>query len=258
MTSGRWDQEIPPASRDVIGPHKEKVPPPRVSPATWQSPKGLQTGRIRAFVDSFAYFHYFPKFSQSLLGAGGAGGVPILSPPQEAAAWPEPLRASGSLQRPQTRPHPWGHARVIGAAQAAAAEIRWNRAPARTGTEAAAGWNSAPAPRASLLSLLAWRWWPCDGTGCMGWDWAAVPGGHPWRGLPGVTLSSPGARHCSLPWGRGVCMERFLVPSNGHRPGDPGEDRDCASLAASARAFAALRGARAGACPELRTSTLRS
>lgn len=101
------------------------------------------------------------------------------------------------------------------------------------------------------LAVVALRWHWCR-------DWAAVPGGHSWRGLPGVTLSSPGARHCTLPWGRGVRMGRFLVPSNGHRPGDLGEDRDCASLAASARAFAALRGALAGACPELRTSTLRS
>lgn len=50
------------------------------------------------------------------------------------------------------------------------------------------------------------------------------------------------ARPCTLPWGRRVPTGKFLVASNGHRPGGTAEDHHCVSPAATPRAFAEVHG----------------
>lgn len=82
----------------------------------------------------------------------------------------------------------------------------------------------------SGLAVVALRWHWVPGQGCSR------------RVFLGVTLSCRVPQHPrgparprTLPWGRGVPVGSFLVPSNGHRPGDIGEDRHCVSFAALCR-----------------------
>lgn len=156
---GGWGQEIPPSAPVTSQTQIRRECPHGFPPRLGRAPDSPQNRQNQGFgffclfvLPTFTIFRSFLRENPVLAGGRRSRGCPR----PEAAAWPEPVRALGSLQCSQTPPHAWGHAWVIGAAQAAAAEIRGNRAPARTGMEAAAGGNSAPAARASLSSPLAW------------------------------------------------------------------------------------------------------
>lgn len=140
-------------------------------------------------------------------------------------------RHEGSMKCPQTPPiHPSGHARLIGATQAAAAEIRGNRAPrGRGGRRRQDGlrpqhrgprcrprWLGGGGPAAVLD---AWT----------GLEQAGAPRGHARQpgppsspGTPHGPITCPGVREC--PWGGSWCHPGVT--------GDTGEDGHCVCPAA--------------------------
>lgn len=200
----------------------------------------------------FTIFRSFLRENPVLAGGCRSRGCPRPSPSQE------PLRASRVTAvppnlMPSLGPRPGYRCRAGGGCG-----DKGEQGPREDGDGGRGRTELGPSTKglgvvSSGVPVVALRWHWVPGLGCSRWV------------LLGVTLSCRVPQHPrgparprTLPRGRGVPVGRFLVPSNGHCPGDIGEDRHCVSFAARPRAFAGPRGPPAGSCPELQTSTARN